>query len=421
MLKSHAAALKLSEIREKLNALNAVVEPTDAEQTEERELLAAQKTTETEYREALTAESEAETQPTTADPELRERVELRRKSRLGAFILAHLQGREPNGPEAEYRSALGVTGGIPVDLFEREPEIRADAASVAPATGLGSTLAPIQPALFAPSIAPRLGIDMPTVGSGAYSEARISTPLTAGAKVKGAAQESTAAVLTTVTANPRAITGRLTLQLEDIALIGQDNFEAALRSNLQMALSHEYDGQTVNGNGTAPNVNGLIKQLTDPANPTEIAGFDDYLQSFSDAIDGLWASELREIAIVANVDAYKRSARTFRDFTKETNTAAAAARGAVSFADYAKANTAGWWCNSRMPATAANIARGIVHRRGRAGVRTAVHPVWNSITIDDVYTDAASRQRHVTMSVLVGDKVILVQPAAYALAEWKVA
>ena len=124
MLKSHAAALKLSEIREKLNDLNAVVEPTDAQKTEERELLAAQKTTETEYREALTAESEAETQPTTADPELRERLELRRKSRLGAFILAHLQGREPNGPEAEYRSALGVTGGIPVDLFEREPEIR---------------------------------------------------------------------------------------------------------------------------------------------------------------------------------------------------------------------------------------------------------------------------------------------------------
>ena len=188
-----------------------------------------------------------------------------------------------------------------------------------------------------------------------------------------------------------------------------------------MALSHEYDGQTVNGNGTASNVNGLIKQLTDPANPTEIAGFDDYLQSFSDAIDGLWASELHEIAIVANVDAYKRSARTFRDFTKETNTAAAAARGAVSFADYAKANTAGWWCNSRMPATAGTIARGIVHRRGRAGVRTAAHPVWNTITIDDVYTDAASRQRHVTMSVLVGDRVILVQPAAYGLVEWKVA
>ena len=141
MLKSHAAALKLSEIREKLNDLNAVAEPTDAQKTEERELLATQKATETEYREALTAESEAETHETTRDPEVRERLELRRTARLGAFILAHLQGREPTGPEAEYRSALGVTGGIPVDLFEREPEIRADAASVAPGTGTGATLA----------------------------------------------------------------------------------------------------------------------------------------------------------------------------------------------------------------------------------------------------------------------------------------
>ena len=255
---------------------------------------------------------------------------------------------------------------------------------------------------------------MPTVPSGAYAEARISTSLTAAAKAKGVAAESTAAVLTTVSANPRAITGRLTLQLEDIALIGQANFESALRANLQLAMSHTYDNQCINGDGVAPNVTGLIKLLTDPDNPTAIAGFDDYLQSFSDAIEGLWASELSDVAIVANVDAYKRSARTFRDVE-------AAVRGAMSFADYAKAHTGGWWTNSRMPATAANLARGIVHRRGRAGVRTAVHPVWNSITIDDVYTDAASRQRHVTMSVLVGHTVILVQPGAYDLAEWKVA
>ena len=296
MLKSQAAALKLSEIREKLNDLNAVVEPTDAQKTEERDLLATQKATETEYREALTSESEAETHETNHDTEIRERIELRGKSRLGAFILAHMQGREPTGAEAEYRAALGIDGGIPVDLFEREPEIRADAASVAPTSGLGTTLAPIQPALFAPSIAPRLGIDMPQVGSGAYSEARISTSLTAGMKAKGDAAESTAAVLTTVSASPRALTGRLTLQMEDIALIGQANFESALRANLQLVMSHTYDGQCINGNGIAPNVTGLIKLLTDPDNPTEIAGFDDYLQSFSDALRGCGRRSCRKSA-----------------------------------------------------------------------------------------------------------------------------
>ena len=61
MLKSIETALRLSEIREALNGLNAVAEPTDAQQTEERDLLASQKKTETEYRAALRSESEADT------------------------------------------------------------------------------------------------------------------------------------------------------------------------------------------------------------------------------------------------------------------------------------------------------------------------------------------------------------------------
>ena len=46
-------------------------------------------------------------------------------------------------------------------------------ASGVPATGAGATLAPIQPFVFAQSIAPMLGIEMPSVGSGSYSEMTI--------------------------------------------------------------------------------------------------------------------------------------------------------------------------------------------------------------------------------------------------------
>lgn len=110
------------------------------------------------------------------------------------------------GAEAEYAAACGAPAGhVPLDLFERDrPEVRADVATGSPTTGLGATLAPVQPFVFSESIAPRLGIAMPQTGTGAYSEATISTSLTAAAKAKGAAQESTAAVLTTVTANPPA-------------------------------------------------------------------------------------------------------------------------------------------------------------------------------------------------------------------------
>ena len=350
-----------------------------------------------------------------ADAERRERIELRSKARFGTYLVSALQGRLPVGVEAEYGAACGAPAGhIPLDLFEADrPEVRADAASEAPTTGLGATLAPIQPFVFSESIAPRLGIAMPQTGTGAYSEATITTSLTAGARGKGVAFESTAAALTTVTANPRRIATRLTIQAEDVAQIGVANFESALRANAVSRLSDEYDRQCISGDGQAPNVNGLINQLTNPADPTEVASFDAFVASFVDQVDGLWAMTGKDIGIVTNPDAWKLSAKTFRDI-------ATSDLGSVAFSDYAMAHFGGWWCNSRMPATAATIATGIVHRKGRTGLRTASHPTWGSISVSDVYSDAASAQTHFTLAVLVGDKVLIVQPSAYGLVEFKV-
>ena len=65
---------------------------------------------------------------------------------------------------------------------------------------------------------------------------------------------------------------------------------------------------------------------------------------------------------------------------------------ALTFADYAATVTGGFSTNKRMPATAANVARGIVYRKGRTGLRTACLPQWGSIAVDDIYSDAASGQ-----------------------------
>ena len=316
------------------------------------------------------------------------------------------------------RRRAACRDGIPIDIFrEGSPGTRSSIARTRRPwrlrTGTGATLAPIQPFVFSKSIAPMLGIEMPTVGSGAYSEATITTKLTAAAKAKGAAQESTAAVLTPATATPRRISARLTLNVEDVAAIGQANFESALRDNLSMSLSDQYDLQCVRGDGITPNIEGLIAQLTNPTDPTEIATFDAFLKAFSDQIDGLWASKLSEVSLITNADAYKLSATKFRDTSTDL--------GSISFANYAMQHTGGWSCNARMPATASDIARAIVYRMGKPGMRTAAHPVWASLSIDDIYTDSGSGQRHVTMHLLVGSKVIVIQPDAYDLAEFKAA
>ncbi len=128
------------------------------------------------------------------------------------------------------------------------------------------------------------------------------------------------------------------------------------------------------------------------------------------AIDGLWASMLTEVGIVTNVDAYRLSAQVFRANSSD-----------LSFSDYARQALGGFWTNKRMPATAATIARGIVYRMGQTGLRTACHPTWGTLSIDDIYTDSRSGQRHFSVHMLVGDKVLIVQPSAYSLVEFKVA
>ena len=290
-------SIKASEQRARLGELGALEELTPELRSELDTLSTAHTDTESQLRAAIAADGEATPAgDPTVDPEVRERLELRGRASFGRYLHAALTGAPITGPEAEFQSACGVPG-IPIDLFEqdRPVEVRADAPSGVPATGAGATLAPIQPYVFAESIAPMLGIEMPSVGSGAYSEMTISTALTAAAKAKGVAQESTAAVLSATVAKPRSIRARLTMNLEDIAEIGVANFESALRQNAGAALSDALDNEIINGDGSAPSVDGLIHQQTDPTNPTALVLFDTFLKSFSDQVDGLWASRMKDV------------------------------------------------------------------------------------------------------------------------------
>ena len=354
----------------------------------------------------------------TPDAEMRERLELRGKASLGKFLTAALSGRQVDGAEAELQQAAGV-GGIPVELWDtaKPVEQRADVATDVPGT-TGINLDLIRPAVFAKSIAPRLGVEMPRVASGTYASATISTNLSAAAKAAGAAQESTAADFTTTTATPKRISARLSIQLEDVAAVGQDNFESALRENLSLALSDALDNQAINGDGQAPNLTGFFQRLVDPADPASVADFDEYAAAFADGVDGLWGETLKDIGIVVGPSTYQHASKVFQSANNY--------KGELSAAAYALANTGGLWTNKRMPDAAANIQQAILYRMGRSmmngegGMRTAVCPHWGDVGIDDIYSDAASGVRHFTLHVLVGD-VILVQPDAYEQIAFKLA
>ena len=413
MTKSQTIQVRLSECRQRLNEL-LQVEARSVEQQAEMETLTAEVSTrEPELRAALAAEPDPQTVVTPTDSEHRERLSLRSKSRFGRFLASAISGRVLDGSEAEYRSAVGVGDGIPLDLFEqdrpRKLEYRADAATVAPATAQGENVAALQPFVFSESIAPMLGIDMPQVGSGSHTEARISVALSAAPKATGVVQDSTAATIIGVTAVPRRIAARLTVQVEDVASFGNDTYESALRENARTRLGDAYDAQAITGNGTAPNVEGLISQLADPTTPSAIATWDLIVAAAAAGIDGKWASTLRDIRLIVNPATYKLAAATFRGTD-----------GDLSAASHLTAQLGSFSTNSRMPVKAAHVAKGIIFRAGRPGIRTAVHPTWGEVVVDDIYTDAAKGQRHFTISVLVGSKVLIVQPDAYDAIELKI-
>ena len=421
--------IRASEQRARLNELSAVETLSDEQRTEIDTLSAAYGDTERQLRAAIAAEPEPEIHATATAPDAegRERLRLRDRATVGAYIAARLRGAALPSECAEYGAACHAPAGeVPIDIFEADRpavETHADAVTAAPAT-VGVNIGPIHPAVFAASIAPQLGITMPQVSSGTYSELRITTSTTAGTRAKGGAQESTAAVLSAVSTKPRSISARLSLRAEDILEIGTDAFEPALRANLAMALSNAYDNECLNGDGSGSHVDGLIHQLTRPTNPTAVADFDAMLATVAGQVDGLWARSLADVVSVVPADVYRLSATAFRDRVIDTGQRGGVSLGDTAAADYLTGHTGGWWTASRLPVapttgTNAKVSTGICYRRGQS-LTTAVHPTWSSISISDPYTDSASATHHFTAHLFVGAAVMITQPDAYALALYKV-
>ena len=183
-----------------------------------------------------------------------------------------------------------------------------------------------------------------------------------------------------------------------------------------MALSDQFDNQAINGGGSAPNLTGIIARLEDinnPTNPSATPDFDDFVEAFVNSVDGLWATDESQVAMICGPATYRLAGKAFRDIQ-------AADLGAIAFSDYARQHFGSFTTNKRMPDPASTIQRALVFRQGRSmmggsmGMRTAVCPHWGEISIDDIYSGSAKGERYFTLHILVGD-VILVQPDAYAL------
>ena len=403
---------------ERQRALLAQEERTDADYAEMRELETRSTNLEVEYRAALALEPATETREITSDPEKRERQELRGRASLTNYLTSAISGRAVTGAELELRQAANVDG-IPIELFVTETrpqrqgvEIRVDAPSLSPATGTGVNVDPILPMIFARSVVPRIGVMMEMVPSGAYSTMTVTTGLSAAAYAAGDVAMSTASVLTPQTTVPHRVTARLSLRMEDISLVGVDNFEGINRQQLMLAMSAELDELGLVGDGQAANPSGLLTKLTDPSvTPTDVVTFDAYVEALAGGIDGgPWGEGLGDITLLVNAETMRKAETTFQE--------AASYKGEMSAAAYLRQHGMGFYSSARMPATVSTIAQAIRYRNGTMGLdgvnamRVATMPYWAEVSITDIYTDSAAGTHHITLHALIGD-VIVQQANAY--------
>jgi len=430
------AEQSLSDIEKRAAALVASDSPNPAKLKE----LAAEKVDAIETRTALETLCQNEeresvvVRPTDhgADSETREKRRLRSKARIGHFLAAKITGNALAGESREYRSSLNLESGIPLDLFELPREERADTVTPIPTSNAGVNLRPVMPAIFARSVMPRLGVAMPRVQSGAYSIPVITTDLTAAAVAKGTAQESSAGAITAKATTPHRVSARLSIAIEDVAQFGNNSFESALRQNLMLAMSDRLDRLGLTGDNSGANPQGLLSQLTNPDDATTVADFDAFVELAADGIDGgPWAESMMDVRLLVNADTMQLAEKAFQqpklvtNGTAPANSVGAGAVGDMSAAAYLRKNSGGFMASSRMPDTASDIAQALRYRAGTMGLdgvnamETATCPVWASLSIDDIYSDAASGERHVTLHALIGD-VIINYASAYDRVDLKV-
>ena len=316
------------------------------------------------------------------------------KARLGNAIRAVIDGKPLSGAESELRAAFSLSGDheIPHELFEPREAKEKRAATDAPATGTQVNEQPVQPFIYKEGVAGFLGIDMPQVGGGTASHPVLTTGTPAGMKAKGAAADETEAAFTISTSTPKRVTGSFRVRVEDMALFPQ--LEDSLRRDIPMSLSNAVEEQILNGDGVAPNIDGLLKRLTDPtaAATKDLPGT--YVGTVAGSLDGIHGYTLGDLRTLAGKATYRAMAANYFDST------------AVSVASYLDAATAGVRMSDRIPDVASNVQPGII----RLGMRPmcAVSVVWGGVTlIRDIYSGAASGEIVVTALQLIGDVHVL--------------
>ena len=388
MRKSIAAALKLSECREKLNDLNAVAEPTDAQRTEERELIASMKSTEVEYRAALTDEAN-EHATVTGDPAEVEYREILGRSNVGNILGAYVERRQTDGAEAEIQQARGLASNqIPIDLL-RLPQLETRAVTTAP-TNVGTQEQPVIMPVFSRGIGAFIGADRPTVDAGLVAYPILDQRPTVG----GPHTDSTEVAETTGSFSSDLLTpGRIqaSYYYRRVDAARFPSIDMALRQALNGGLEEQLDFELIAG------ASGLFAGTNLSANAAgaTVTSFAEYLSLFGHArVDGRMAASLADVRTVTGSATFAHMGGSYRSNNAD-----------YSVIDAFDSKTGGVRVSAHVPAVTSHKQTALI--RLGSHDRAVIQVLWDGITlVPDEITKVKTGEVAITAILLTATKIL---------------
>ena len=386
MLKSIETALKLSTIREKLNDLNVIADQTEAQQTEERDLIASQKTTEVEYREALTAEAD-EHATVPVNGEDREYRVLLARGNVGRILTAFVEHRSVDGAESEIQQHHGLASNqIPLDLLRLPVEHRA--VTTAP-TNVGTTEQPAIMPVFAAGVGAFIGADRPTVTAGTVAYPVLDQrPTVGGPHTDSTAVDETTGSFSSSLLTPGRIQASYFYKRVDAARFPV--IDLALRQALNGGLEEKLDQELIAG------TEGLLTG-TNLANhaAAAVTTFASYLSAFGHSrVDGRYAAALSDVRAVVGAATYAHAGNQYRSNNAD-----------YSALDALDRKTGGVRVSAHVPAVASHKQNAVI-RLGHHD-RAVLQVMWDGVTIvPDEITKVKTGEVAITAILLVATKIL---------------
>ena len=288
--------VRMSEIREKLNAPDMLQRAADADMSDRDKLAAELQAAEVEYRAALADETVIE--PVVNDSETAEIRELagRASAEFGSAFDSMVNRRAPDGAFSELQDACGLPPHmIPLRILE-------DRATITGLADEPSAPQEMRPYIFPQSIAAYMGFQMPTVPYGTPSFPVVTTPATIHSPAAGADAAETTGVIGADALTPGRRQGSLRYRREQAAAFPQ--LADGVRAHVQAALVSAIDQ-------LALDTTAGVRSITEPGDPGSQTTFDQYISAFNP--DGRYSATLSEINVIVGGKTFEHIRGRYRN------------------------------------------------------------------------------------------------------------